>query len=54
MKFVLPRHSQPVTVESLSVIFAANEGPYFRNPCQVRRVQAANGATSDDANFLHM
>src|SRR5579863_2550702 len=53
MKLTLSRDSQTFAVESSGVIFATDEGPYLRNPRQVRRVQAANGATSDDANTLH-
>src|ERR1700674_1448407 len=53
MKFVLSRDAQTVAVESSGVIFAADKSPYLRNPRQMRRVQAANGATSDDANTLH-
>jgi hypothetical protein len=53
MKLVFSRDAQTIAAESSSVIFAANKSPHFRNPRQVRRVQAANGATSDDAKTLH-
>lgn len=35
------------------MILAADESPYLRNPRQMRGVQAANGATSYDANTFH-
>ena len=54
MKFMLSRDSQTFAVERPRVIFAADKSPNLHNPRQMRRVQTANCATSDDANTLHL
>src|SRR5580704_5529732 len=53
MKLALSRDSQTVAVERLGVIFSPDKSPYLRNPRQVRRVQAADRPTTDDAHTLH-
>jgi hypothetical protein len=53
LKLVLSRDAQTIAVQNSRVIFTTNKGPHLRNPRQVRRVQAADGPTSDDANTLH-
>src|SRR5580693_10423354 len=53
MELVSSRDSQTLAVESARVIFATDKGPYLRNPRQVRRVQAADRPTTDDAHTFH-
>jgi hypothetical protein len=38
MKFVPARNPQPFTVQSLSVLFAADKGPNLSDARQVRRI----------------
>jgi hypothetical protein len=40
-------------IELGSMIFAANEGPDFSDARQVRCVETADRAATDNANFLH-
>src|SRR5687767_2290447 len=46
-------HPQAVLVERACMLIAANKRIDFGHARQVRRVQAADSATADDADFFH-
>ncbi len=53
-EFVTSRDVQAFAVEGFGMVFATHEGPDFGDARQVRRVQRTDGATADDADFLHL
>ena len=53
VKFVLAGNTQPVLIQRACMFRAAHEGPHFAHARQVRSIQAADRAATDDANALH-
>jgi hypothetical protein len=54
MKIVRATHVQALAVKRRRVIFPADESPNLNDPREVRCEERTDGATSNDANTLHI
>src|SRR5712692_1684250 len=53
-KIVFPAHTQSVAIQRARMFFTAHEGPNLNDARKMRGVKRTDGATTDDADALHV